>query len=910
MKFALLSDAIKNPPAKYRPLPFWSWNERLLVDETENQIRLMHGVGMGGFFMHARGGLVTEYMGKEWFSNVGAAISEAERLGMGAWAYDENGWPSGFAGGAVNSLGEEYCQKQLKMDESGNDGENTVAVIDGVRYYYEVNPAYVDNLDKRVVKEFIKNAYEPYYEKFGNRIRGFFTDEPQIIGSGIPWSACLAEEYEREYGEELLPRLSHLFRDSDGAEDTRIKFFSLVTRLFSESYLKQIYEFCDERGLMLTGHLLCEDTLGAQLAPNGACMPHYRYFHIPGIDWLGRETANPLPPHQVASVAAQYGKKQILSESFALCGHGVSFSELRKIVEFQMVRGVNLLCPHLQGYSMRGIRKRDYPPAMGYQQPWWDEYFAFVDAMSRIGMLVGEGESDAQVLLLHPEVDAWARYNEGGNRIAELDKKFMCAIGTLEKKHISFHLGDEIILRDDAVVEGGALVIGKMRYTTVALIDGVRMLDSTRELLAALQASGGKVISPEDIPESKVCDNENITYLKRHFDDFDMHYFVNSTDRAQSARLEVCGVKLNVMTGEREGFSRDYEFSPYDSLVVLDFHDGACEKTEKASLVPLSLDGEWEVSECSDNSLTLDVCDFYMDGELIERDMPVISIQHYANKKNGKSHLRLVFRATVKALPKSISLAVETPEIFKFKINGTHLEFSDSGYYVDKSIRKSDITDYMTLGDNEIELSCDFSQSPETYERIEKAHLYKNERNKLTYDMEIESIYLVGDFSVMQTGEFEMLKRNALRYYERPIICERAKKITLSHIEKQGFLNFAGKMRLKKRFSLAELNKKLVFSLKGVNAVAVSVNGAGQDSLIWEKSELDISRYLKRGDNEIEITMTTNLRNLLGPHHLDEGESHFVGPFSFFKERSFWSWASRCDRWNDGWCIIETSLID
>lgn len=25
---------IKNPPNKYRPAPFWSWNERMEVDET------------------------------------------------------------------------------------------------------------------------------------------------------------------------------------------------------------------------------------------------------------------------------------------------------------------------------------------------------------------------------------------------------------------------------------------------------------------------------------------------------------------------------------------------------------------------------------------------------------------------------------------------------------------------------------------------------------------------------------------------------------------------------------------------------------------------------------------------------------------------------------------------------------
>ena len=55
----------KKVPNQYRPIPFWSWNEKLEPEETAAQVREMNRVGIGGFFMHARGGLDTEYMGKE-----------------------------------------------------------------------------------------------------------------------------------------------------------------------------------------------------------------------------------------------------------------------------------------------------------------------------------------------------------------------------------------------------------------------------------------------------------------------------------------------------------------------------------------------------------------------------------------------------------------------------------------------------------------------------------------------------------------------------------------------------------------------------------------------------------------------------------------------------------------------------
>ena len=76
--------------------------------------------------------------------------------------------------------------------------------------------------------------------------------------------------------------------------------------------------------------------------------------------------------------------------------------------EWQMVRGINRLCQHLEGYSLRGLRKRDYPPAMYKQQPWWGEYETFNTAVSRIGMLLSEGSIAPEVLVIHPQTTAWA----------------------------------------------------------------------------------------------------------------------------------------------------------------------------------------------------------------------------------------------------------------------------------------------------------------------------------------------------------------------------------------------------------------------------------------------------------------------------------------------------------------------
>ena len=50
---------MKEVESKYKSLPFWSWNDKLEKDKLLSQIEWMKENGMGGFFMHARGGLRT-----------------------------------------------------------------------------------------------------------------------------------------------------------------------------------------------------------------------------------------------------------------------------------------------------------------------------------------------------------------------------------------------------------------------------------------------------------------------------------------------------------------------------------------------------------------------------------------------------------------------------------------------------------------------------------------------------------------------------------------------------------------------------------------------------------------------------------------------------------------------------------
>lgn len=892
---------------KYRPAPFWSWNEKLDTEETKRQIEMMKAAGIGGFFMHARGGLQTEYMSDEWFSNIEAGIETAEELDMYPWAYDENGWPSGFGDGRVNGLGEHYQQKWLRCDDN-EDGENTICIIDGTRYYYEVNPFYVDVLLADATKVFLEEIYAPYYEKYKNRITGFFTDEPQISRNGILWSDVLCDEYQIAYNENLLEHLPELFENKGDYKNTRIKFYKLITDLFSKNFMKQIYDWCTERGLSLTGHLVQEETFEIQTTSSGAVMPHYEYFTVPGMDCLGRGVIYDLTSYQLGSACQQLGKKIVMSESFAGCGFGVGFEELKKIYEHQMIHGANFLCPHLEGYSLRGLRKRDWPPAMFYQQPWWEKYNVFCDTVARTGNILAEGKSCPDTLLVHPMTTAWTFYNENGNEgLEEFYQEFKKTVNDFDKMHIQFHLGDETLIERHGRIEGNKFIIGEMAYERVVLPENLILFDNTMKLIAEFVANGGVVVTPDEVAtENEIVDNENVIYTKRNYDDFSVYYFLNHTDENQKTNISVAGKRIDALTGEIVPFPECYTFAPGESVLVI--YDGEKIEAKKAPEKTVDLSGKWKIENATPNILTLDFCEYYFDGDLQEKKGYVLNILNRAMKLKRPVKIKQIYRVNIKDVPSELHLVCETPEKFDIFVNGQKIDTTKKcGYIIDKAFEKLDIAPLVKEGINEIEFLCNFIQSEQVYKDLDDAYVFETMRNKLTYDTEIEPCYLVGNFGVEVSGEWKPLERNAYRTGDDFTIVKMPESIELTDIQKQGFPFFAGNLSVSKEFEFSDTDYKLAFSKKGINAVSVNVNGENVSDLLWHPFSCDISDYLKKGSNKITLTLYNTLRNMQGPHHLKEGESYFVMPAMFYKEKCIWN-IKYGGEWCDDYCFVEISL--
>ncbi len=554
------------PQMKWRPAPFWAINDRLDPAECSRQVTDMLNVGLSGVFFHSRSGLVTDYLGDEWFAALDASLATAKAGDGFVWLYDEDRWPSGNAGGMVAALEDEFRAAFLQAELIPADCAlneypvDTVAlaayiisrdnmVITSIQRVtieeaavrtdverlilirkYEEKGWYWNGesssnlLNPKAVLAYLQMTHDKYAEHyrddFDGAVPGMFTDEPAIRFNGleVSWYDGLPEIYLEWTGRDLWADLPYLFFDGADCRAIRLLIHRTINRQFTEAYTKQIFDWCEVNHLPMTGHFVIEDTLEGQLHFNGGpVMPHYRYEHIPGVDHLSRETDEQLLTHkQVNSAARQLGRKRVLTELFGVSRHTNTFADFRWIGDFNLVFGSNFFCPHLSLYSARGRRKRDYPPNWNYQQSYWNELRPLNDYFARVGDLLAVGEAKVDILLLHPIDTAMAGHrmevkstlqmpSETLKDARDTERLLRRSLDAILNAGFDCDLGDETYLAEMGEVVADQLRIGMMHYRVIVVPPAYTWRPTTLALLQQFAAAGGKLIFLGALPTEVDC---------------------------------------------------------------------------------------------------------------------------------------------------------------------------------------------------------------------------------------------------------------------------------------------------------------------------------------------------------------------------------------------------------------------
>ena len=946
MKFI---NEIREHSLEYGSIPFWSWNDKLEPAELRRQINIMHKLKMNGFFMHARGGLETEYLSEEWYDCIRACVDEAEKLGMEAWSYDENGWPSGFAGGELLKDRANWATYlKYETSESFPTCENILGVYviedgvccrvtepqSGAKEYITViqcwDESYVDTMRADITEKFIQATHEEYKKRvgFSKSMPGFFTDEPQYYRWGTPWSDKMPEEFSARWGYDVLDKLPALFVDCEGAEEFRWDYYRLCHELFINGFIKVVYDWCEANGCQLTGHAVEESTLHGQMWCIGGVMPFYAYEHIPGIDYLGRHVQSDIAPRQLGSACAQLGKKKALSEMYGCCGWDVTPHELKRIADVQYVNGVNLMCQHLYPYSIRGQRKTDYPCHYSEHLPWQDKLEAFNEYYNHLGYILSRGEEQARVLVIHPIHAAYLTYKreEDADSIRELQDDLFTLNAMLSESQIPYHFGDEWMMESMAEVQGSKIRVGKCTYDRI-VIPAMDTLDAnTARLLKEFISCGGRVYlfgkaptridgrkadlswlksncTAEELAETADIlirkDGKNVPQL-RQMTRLTEHgraiYITNLTgETLEGVRVtlrggkRLCVLDLNTL----ELCTLPCEMSGDGCTVTLSFGDSQgwllVETDEPAPMLPaapagasIPLDGGFTLSKRPENMMTLDFAQLSYDGTNWEPLRPIILIRDLLLRRRYAGDVYLRFSFDAETVPESLRIAVEPMRYRAISVNGSPVNLTGD-WWLDRSFQTADIAPMVRAGKNEIVMQFDYFQRDYVY-YVLYSGVSESLRNCLAFDTEIESIYLVGSFCVAtDSAKYTLAEHGALCYDGSFTLTVQKDAIDLSNVVTDGYPFFGGSISAKTVYTYAP-GGATVLRLRGRFGVCdVKVNGEPVGSMLFSR-DMDLAPWLREGENEIELTLSNTLRNLLGPHHHAEAESYGVGPKSFTLE--------------------------
>ena len=544
----LSEEEFRNPGKEYRGAPFWAWNTDLRREELLRQIDELHEMGFGGFHMHARNGLGTTYLGKEFLDLVDACAEKAEQCDMFAYLYDEDRWPSGFAGGYVTAEHPEYRRRVLRF--APDKAENAVERIgrfdvelngDGTLRSYRLlaegepaahdewfadvvvdeptsrfnNATYVDTLNPKAVECFLTLTHKVYKKRLGKRfgtsVPAIFTDEPQFAVKSrlpfsssrqsvqFPWTGDLPKTYSAAFdGEDLVGHLPELVWNLEGDKPSTVRwhYHDHVTERFAQAYMDQCGKWCDENGIILTGHMMAEDSLRSQTEYVGEAMRSYRGMSLPGIDMLCDyhhfHTAK-----QCQSAVHQYGREGMMSELYGVQGWDLDFRGHKHHGDWQAALGVTLRVPHLSFVSMEGDAKRDYPQTIHYQSPWYRKYPLVENHFARVNTAMTRGKAIVRVAVIHPIESFWLHYGaKDRNTLStqQLETNFKNVTEWLLFGGVDFDYISESLFPALTAKGENPLRVGASSYDVVIVPECETLRSTTVERLDAFRRAGGKLI--------------------------------------------------------------------------------------------------------------------------------------------------------------------------------------------------------------------------------------------------------------------------------------------------------------------------------------------------------------------------------------------------------------------------------
>ena len=447
----------KNPPRKFKPMPFWHINDEMTTEGIRKQMKDAAAAGFSGVTLlpladksGTRPGTSPKYLTEDYFARYQDMIDMANELDMEIILYDDNDFPSGMAGGKMQEKYPNHTMKRLDRIEhqvkgpafftDSVPGVQLMAAVainqktqerieissfakDGLlqwqvpagEWSVQLFPLMIDDFHKKYlcmdfmdttsVRYMISETYEKYKERFGkyfgNTIKTTFFDDVGFWRHPRNWTASFNKKFQELNGYDPRPYYPAMWENiGQETEAVRNAFFRTRAELLAEGFPKLVGQWNEANGLNSTGHPPGNYNL-SPIDMNADIFKFYRYTQIPLTDAIiayqyGQNG------HKLVSSAADFYDRPLVGVEIYGAYKEQTFDSLmlyRSMMDL-FVRGANMVIPHGMWYN----------PELVYISPLVSPYSykiapalpAYSEFVGRASMLLRGGRRVSEIGVLYP----------------------------------------------------------------------------------------------------------------------------------------------------------------------------------------------------------------------------------------------------------------------------------------------------------------------------------------------------------------------------------------------------------------------------------------------------------------------------------------------------------------------------
>jgi len=521
------TQAWSDPGSKHRPMQIV---HGLAPQQARSEgIAFFKNLGLGGVVCNVS---FDHYMqSEEHWNTLAQAVKNCSQLGLRVWIYDEDGYPSGSAGGLVLKENPDHEALSLTYDPARPEPfalrpayEHTHASNN-----YGAARRYPNLIDDEAIKSFVDITHQAYRQRlseyFGNTIEAFFTDEPSLIAvnigalpesvrktvrvvdpldetlaplASVPWVPDLPQLYKQRYGEDINASRRSLFQ-GDKQEDRKVRrqFWALISDLLAERYFGRLQEWAAEHKVASSGHSLWEEMPLHHVPLYGNALKALRRMDIPGLDMLSSDPQAVIYTGWMtailpASAALFNGGRKIMTEvsDFSQImdnGNAASLEHMQATAAWQAALGVT-----------------EFTLYYDYRKRSAEDYRSYCEYVGRLNAVLRDAKPTCHILLYYPIYDLWSEYlpipgkltvESQSARARMLVSSFMELGQQMVRRQITFALADhELLSRAD--VRGLQLDIRGHQFGAIVLPAGAMLPETAGKKIEQFKSNGAVVVQP------------------------------------------------------------------------------------------------------------------------------------------------------------------------------------------------------------------------------------------------------------------------------------------------------------------------------------------------------------------------------------------------------------------------------